>query len=80
MTYSLEERLQAYIKVAGIFVPTRYIWRPFRDLLEVDRCAVDGAIVTNSHSSLSRHLGHRMSQPVKISLWELFLIWFNIIE
>lgn len=80
MTYSLEERFSAYIKVAGIFVPTRYVWRPFRDLLEVDRCDADRAIVTNSQSSLSRHLGHRMRQPVKITLWEMLLIWFNIIR
>ncbi len=79
MTYSLEERFNAYIKVAGIFVPTRWVWRPFRELLEVDRCQ-DGAIVTNSQSSLSRHAGHTMKQPVKISLWEMLLIWFNIIR
>lgn len=80
MTYSLKDYVSAYMKVAGIFVPTRYIWRPFGELLEVDRCAVDGAIVTNSQSSLSRHLGHAMKQPVKINIFEMLLIWIRIIE
>lgn len=70
----------AYIKVIGIFVPTRYIWRPFGELLEVDRCAVDGEVVTNSQGSLSRHAGHRMHQPVKISLFEMLKIWVRIIR
>lgn len=80
MTYSPKEYFQAYIKVAGIFVPTRYIWRPFGEIIEVDRCAVDGGLVTNSQKSLSQHLGHRMSQPVKISLLEMILIWARIIR
>ena len=80
MTYSLKEYVSAYIKVAGIFVPTRFVWRPFGELLEVDRCAVDGGLVKNSQKSLSRHVGHRMYQPVKINLLEMLLIWIRIIE
>jgi len=79
LTYSWRDYLKAYIKVAGVFCATRYIWRPF-SLIEVDRCAVDGGIVTNSQVSLSRHLGHRMGQPVKISLWEMLLIWTRVIR
>ena len=80
MTYSLREYVSAYIKVAGVFRPTRYIWRPFGELLEVDRCAVDGGLVTNSQESLSRHAGHRMSQPVKVTLFEMILVWFRVIN
>lgn len=80
MNYSLKEYTSAYLKVAGIFVPTRYIWRPFGELLEVDRCATDGGLVTNSQSSLSRHGGHMMKQPCIISIFELVLIWVRIIR
>ena len=80
MKYSLKEYLTAYIKVAGIFRATRFVWRPFGELLEIDRCAVDGGIVTFSQSSLSRHAGHRMIQPVKISLLEMILIWVRVIH
>lgn len=80
MNPSLKERISAYIKVAGIFVPTRFIYRPFGELLEVDRCAVDGGLVTNSQASLSAHGGHRMRQPVLISLFEMVLIWIRVIR
>lgn len=80
MNYSLKEYVTAYIKATGIFIPTRFLWRPFGELLEVDRCAVDGGLVTDSQVSLSRHAGHRMSQPVKISLFEMILVWLRIIR
>lgn len=80
MKHPLKDYLKAYIKVAGIFVPTIYIWRPMGDLLEADRCVVDGGLVTHSQDSLSRHVGHTMRGPVKISLWEMILIWFRIIK
>lgn len=80
MTYSLKDHLTAYIKVAGIFCPTRFVWRPFGELLELDRCAVDGGLVTNSQGSLSRHAGHRMSQPVKLTVFEMVLVWMRIIR
>lgn len=79
LKYSLREYVSAYIKAAGIFFPTKYVWRPFGELLELDRCDVDGGLVTNSQRSLSHHLGHRMHQPVKIKLWEMLLIWTRII-
>ena len=80
MTYSLKEYISAYIRIAGIFVPTRYIWRPFGELLEVDRCVADGGLVTDSQSSLSRHVGHSMRGPVKISLLEMIFVWIRIIK
>ena len=80
MNYSLKEYANAYMKVAGIFVPTRFVWRPFGELLELDRCDVDGGLVSYSQSSLSRHAGHRMHSPVIISLWEMILIWIRIIN
>ncbi len=79
MTYSPKEYLSAYIKASGIIWPTRYVWRPFGEVLEIDRCVVDGGLVTNSQASLSRHFGHTMRQPVKISIVEMILIWLRII-
>lgn len=80
MNYTLKEYLNAYLKVAGIFVPTRYIWRPFGELLEVDRCDADGGLVSYSQRSLSRHAGHQMRSPVIISVFEMILIWVRIIR
>lgn len=80
MDYSLRDATRAYVKAVGIFFPTRYVWRPFGEVLEVDRCAVDGGLVTNSQRSLFRHGGHHMRTPVKISLFEMLLIWFRIIR
>jgi len=80
MELTWKDYLTAYIKVAGVFRATRYVWRPFGELLEVDRCVVDGELVTNSQSSLSRHTGHRMSQPVKITFFEMILIWTRVIN
>lgn len=75
-----KERMKAYTKVAGFLRPTKYVWRPFGGLLELDRCDSDGCLVTNSPGSLSDHLGHRMRQPVKLSLWEVFLVWIRVIR
>jgi len=80
MEYTLKEYWNAYVKASGLFVPTKFLWRPFGTLLEVDRCAVDGGLVTNSANSLSRHLGHRLNQPVLISLFEMFKVWTRIIR
>lgn len=80
MTYPLKDYLNAYIKVLGVFWPTRYIWRPFGELLEVDRCDADRGLVTNSQKSLSRHAGHMMRGPVVISFWELLLVWCRVIR
>lgn len=75
-----KEHLAAYIKVLGFIYPTRYIWRPFGTLLEVDRCMADGGLVTNSQASIGRHCGHSMKSPVKISLFEMVLIWLGVIR
>jgi len=80
MNYTWKEYFSAYTKAAGIFRPTRYIWRPFGELLEVDRCAVDGEIVTDSQSSLSRHVGHRLQGSVKLSIFQMILVWVRIIR
>lgn len=80
MTYSLKEYFNAYLKVVGLFVPTKYVWRPFGELLEIDRCDADGGLVTNSQVSLSRHAGHRMHQPTVISLFEMIKIWTRVIH
>lgn len=80
MTYSLKDYIRAYIKASGLFIPTRYIWRPFGELLEVDRCGADGGLVTGSQASLSRHAGHRLNQPVLISVFELILVWIRVIR
>ena len=80
MKYPIKDYVKAYLKAIGIFIPTAYIWRPFGEVLEVDRCVVDGGLVTNSQESLSRHGGHRMKGPVIISIFEMFLIWVRIIR
>lgn len=80
MEITLKERLTAYTRVVGIFLPTKYVWRPFGGLLECDRCQVDGRIVTNSQSSISGHLGHSMKQPVLLSVVEMILIWVRWIR
>lgn len=80
MTYSLRDYFSAYAKVAGFFCPTRFVWRPFGELLEVDRCAVDREIVGESQISLSRHAGHRMYQPTKLTILEALLVWFRVIK
>jgi hypothetical protein len=80
VTDSLSDIMRAYVKASGIFMPTRYVWRPFGELLEVDRCTVDGELVTNSQRSLSRHGGHHMKSPTKISLGEMVAIWVRVIR
>lgn len=80
MNFPLKDKIIAYIKATGLILPTKYIWRPFGELLEADRCVADGSLVTNSQESLSRHAGHFMKGPVKISLFELLLIWFRVIK
>lgn len=79
MNYSLKDYASAWIKIIGVFVPTRYLWRPFGEVLEVDRCEVDGGLVTDSQRSLSAHAGHRMHNPVKITVFEMILFWLRII-
>ena len=80
MTYTPKEYISAYIKASGLFIPTPLVWRPFGELLEIDRCVVDGRLVTNSQSSIQRHLGHRLHNPVVLSLFEMVLIWLRIIR
>lgn len=74
------EYAKAYVRVAGIFVPTRFVWRPFGTLLELDRCQVDGRLVGESQAALSRHQGHTLKQPVLLSLLELLLVWVRWIR
>lgn len=59
------------IKRLSGFLPTKYVYNPFKGLIEVDRCLVDGRLVTNSQASLSGHRGHRMVQPVYLTLFEV---------
>jgi len=80
MKYSLKDYIFGYIKGTGLIYPTTMILRPFGKVLEVDRCVVDGGLVTNSQASLSRHNGHAMKGPVKISVFELILIWCRVIR
>lgn len=80
MTYTLKDYFSAYKKALGIFVPTNFVWRPFGELLEIDRCVADGGIVTDSSSSLSAHLGHRLSAPTRITIFEMLLIWCRVIR
>lgn len=75
MVPTFKERLEAYVRVVGTILPTRYVWRPFGGLLELDRCTVDGRLVSNSPTALSRHNGHTMKQPVLLSWFELLLVW-----
>ena len=72
--------MNEYIKLVGVFKPTRFVYRPFGTFLEVDRCELDGGLVTNSQASLSNHPGHHLRSPVKISLFEMVLIWLRIIR
>ncbi len=76
----MEMPLNEYIKLAGVFKPTRYVYRPFGTFLEVDRCEADGRLVTNSQASLSAHPGHHLRSPVVISFFEMILIWLRIIR
>lgn len=80
MKYSLKDYIFAYVKGTGLIYPTTMILRPFGNVLEVDRCVVDGGLVTNSQRSLSTHCGHPLRGPVKISFFELILIWLRIIR
>lgn len=68
------------VKVIGIFLPTKFVWRPFGGFIEVDRCCLDGYLVTNRSESVQQHVGHTMKGPVKISLLEMLLIWVRIIR
>lgn len=72
--------VRAYVRVAGIFLATRYVWRPFGELLEVDRCHVDGRLVGNSPAALHRHAGHRLTQPTVLKVWEMFFVWVRLIR
>lgn len=76
----LDSKFVAYLKLVGIFLPTRFVWRPFGSFLEIDRCRADGRIVTNSQSSLVAHEGHYLVQPTRISLFEMILIWTRVIR
>lgn len=80
MEGTLKEYLSAYKKALGLFVPTNYVWRPFGELLEIDRCEADGDLVTNSQESTSAHVGHRLKAPTRISIFELIKIWLRIIR
>jgi hypothetical protein len=64
----------------GLLVPTSKVWRPFGEPLEVHRCDTDRRIVTRSQSSVSKHPGHYIRQPVLLSLFELILIWLRVIK
>lgn len=77
---TLKQRLFAYKKVAGIFIPTPLVWRPFGTLLELDRCNADGRLVSMSPSVLDVHQGHGMKGPVLLSVWEMFLVWIRWIR
>lgn len=70
----------AYLKLVGIFLPTRFVWRPFGSFLEIDRCRADGRLVTNSQASLAAHEGHWLVQPTRLSLFEMILVWLRIIR
>ena len=79
MTATFGEVVKAYKRVLG-FGPTRYGWRPFHGLVEVDRCLLDGKLVTNKQSMLEEHWGHRMSQPVYLKPHEVLFIALGIIK
>ena len=68
------------LRVLGVFYPTRFVWRPFGEFLEIDRCRLDGRLVTNRSASIQRHVGHSMVQPVLISFFELILIWLRMVR
>lgn len=79
MKYPLKDYLEAGLRLVGI-LPTRYIYVPFKGIVEIDRCDTDGGIVTDSQSSLSGHVGHRLKHPGKVSFFEVFLMWVRIIR
>jgi len=64
----------------GLLKPTTFVWRPFRSMLEVFRCATDGGIVLNTQYYLRLHAGHRLHQPVMLSVIELVGIWVGLIR
>ena len=47
--------------------------------VQIMRCNADGAVVLDTQSSLQRHAGHRMSQPVILSKQELIDIVEGVI-
>lgn len=76
----LDSKPIALLKLIGL-LPTRFVWRPFGGLIEIDRCRVDGAIVPSTQSGIiERHVGHELRQPVKLSLFEIFLVWVRVIR
>lgn len=86
----LNQWLTAFMKGVGVW-PTSFLLRwsptwknPFRfDLLEVMRCETDGGIVTLKSSQSSRaalHLGHRIKNPQRYSLFELLKVQLRIIR
>lgn len=77
--FTFDEAAEAFKRLTG-FLPTRYGWSPFSGLVEVDRCSVDGRLVTNSNKSLRKHRGHLMAQPVFLTFREVVLIFFGIIR
>lgn len=50
------------------------------EFIEIDRCDTDGDLVFNTQGHLSRHAGHRLRQPVILSLWERLLIKLGVIS
>lgn len=80
MDCSLKDGFFKFIKSTGLIYPTKSVWRPFGKYLEVDRCVADGGLVSDSQSSLSRHCGHSMRGPVRVTLFEMVLIWIRFIR
>jgi hypothetical protein len=48
--------------------------------MQIMRCVADGGIVLDTQSSLMRHAGHRMRQPVILTKQELMDIVEGVIE
>jgi hypothetical protein len=79
MTATFGEAIEAAKRLTG-FAPTKYAWRPFFGLVEVDRCMSDGGLVTDSQKSLKTHAGHRMVQPVYLKMSEIVLVALGFIK
>ena len=50
------------------------------EFIEIDRCETDGGLVFGTQGSLSAHGGHRLKQPVILTLWERLLIKTGVID
>ena len=73
-------RIMSYM-MTPISTPVNFCTRLHAGPLEVFRCQTDGMLVTKKTAyGCGKHGGHRVVQPVKVTVPELLGIWIGVIR